>query len=119
MAGALGTIRDQHTKKEKAEKGMKIIRIGGQVFRVGVRGGPGSSRMTDEKNIVYDENAVQRGNPGMGHLTWRVIRTFVEMGLGNPIASIHDQGAAGLCGVLTELIEEAGGKIHIIKLHFA
>ena len=38
----------------------------------------------------------------------RVIRACVELGAGNPIVSIHDQGAGGNCNVLKEIVSPAG-----------
>ncbi len=44
----------------------------------------------------------------------RVIRACVELGKeGNPIISIHDQGAGGNCNVLKEIVSPAGGKVNI------
>jgi phosphoribosylformylglycinamidine synthase len=116
MAGLAGTIRDEHVVKGEAKKGMLICQIGGPAYDVGEGGGSGSSSGTDEKNSAIDYTAVQRANAGMGHLTWRVIRTFVEMGVENPLVTIHDQGAAGIENVLTELIEKSGGVIDVRKV---
>jgi len=113
MAGMIGTMFDEHTKKGEAQKGLKIVAIGGPGFDIGFKGGSGSSVGTSDKNTELDYKAVQRGNAAMGHLTWEVIRACIEMGLANPIISIHDQGAAGVCNVITELVEKAGGKINI------
>ena len=117
MAGMIGTMFDEHTKKGEARKGLKIVAIGGPGFIIGYGGGSGSSSGTSDKNADLDYNAVQRGNAAMGHLTWEVIRACVEMGLQNPIISIHDQGAAGVCNVITELVEKAGGRVKIREIN--
>ena len=43
----------------------------------------------------------------------RVVRTCAELGVYNPIDSIHDQGAGGLGNVVKEIVAPAGGKITI------
>lgn len=116
MAGMAGYLLDIHKEKDDAEPGMLICAIGGDAQDVGFGGGSGSSGGTDEKNSDIDFNAVQRACAGTGHITWRVIRLLIEMGLLNPFRSIHDQGAAGLINVLTELIEKAGGKVYINRV---
>lgn len=117
MAGLHGGIRDEHVAKGKASKGLAIVGIGGSAFRIGYLGGPDSSEITDEENEKRNFRAVQRGDSLTGQITWRVIRTCSELGSRNPIVSIHDQGAVGPCGVLTELIEKSGGRINIRKIH--
>lgn len=42
-----------------------------------------------------DFGAVQRGDAEMEQKLNRVIRACLERGSGNPICSIHDQGAGG------------------------
>ena len=112
MAGTIGSVRQEHVKKGRARKGLLLIAIGGKAHKIGFGGGSGSSSGIDEKDEkLYD--AVQRGCAGMGHLTWRFIRACVEMGLGNPIISIHDQGAASILNLFTELVEKAGGIVRI------
>ncbi len=117
MAGLVGTVRDEHVKKGAAKKGLLIITWGGKAHKIGFGGGSGSSSGIDAKNKTGDENAVQRGNAGMGHVTWRFTRTCVEMGLGNPLISIHDQGAAGIMNILTELVEKSGGRIRLRQVN--
>lgn len=46
----------------------------------------------------------------------RVVRTLVELGDGNPIVAIHDQGAGGNCNVVKELLFPKGGEIDIRKI---
>ena len=50
--------------------------------------------------------AVQRGDAEMAQKLWRVVRACVELGPGNPIQQIHDQGAGGNCNVVRPLREQ-------------
>ncbi|KAM9609504.1 phosphoribosylformylglycinamidine synthase isoform 5-T5 [Morphnus guianensis] len=59
-----------------------------------------------------DAGAVQRGDPEMEQKMNRVLRGCIESGGGNPICSIHDQGAGGNGNVLKELSEPAGAVIY-------
>ncbi|XP_050196692.1 phosphoribosylformylglycinamidine synthase-like, partial [Myiozetetes cayanensis] len=59
-----------------------------------------------------DLGAVQRGDPEMEQKLNRVLRGCIESGDGNPISSIHDQGAGGNGNVLKELSEPAGAAIY-------
>lgn len=118
-AGIFGWVMEEHADKGEAEPGMLICQFGGPARKVGFAGGSGSSTANNLISILQHLFAVQRGCAGMGHLGWRVIRTLVEMGALNIIVSIHDQGAAGIINVLTELIEKLGGKIDISKINVA
>lgn len=76
--------------------GMKVVKIGGPVYRIGVGGGAASSIQVQGDNTKeLDFGAVQRGDPEMEQKLHRLIRACVEMGDENPICSIHDQGAGG------------------------
>ncbi|MEK7150621.1 MAG: phosphoribosylformylglycinamidine synthase [Patescibacteria group bacterium] len=112
-SGGVGHLFDGHVAKETTEVGMLIVRIGGPAYPIGVGGGSASSMMQGENTDSLDFNSVQRGNAEMENRANRVIRACVEMGVGNPISSIHDQGAGGPSNVLTELLEPLGGKISI------
>jgi len=116
FTGGIGQIDDNHIRKEKPEKGMLIIQIGGPAYRIGMGGGAASSMIQGENIAELDFNAVQRGDAEMEQKMNRVIRACVELGEENPIISIHDQGAGGPCNVLTELVEPAGGRIEIRKI---
>lgn len=113
FTGGVGQIDNRYIKKGKPEKGMLIIQIGGQAYRIGMGGGAASSMIQGENTIELDFNAVQRGDAEMEQKMNRVIRACVEMGEYNPIISIHDQGAGGPCNVLTEIVDPIGGKIEI------
>ena len=53
----------------------------------------GSEKQSDDPDL--DFNAVQRGDAEMENRMNRVVRGCVEMGLRNPIVSIHDQVDSG------------------------
>ncbi len=115
-SGGIGHLFDQHLLKEAPEVGMRIVRIGGPAYPIGVGGGAASSMMQGQNTESLDFNSVQRGNAEMGNKVNRVIRACVEIGDKNPISSIHDQGAGGPSNVLTELLEPLGGTIDIRKI---
>jgi phosphoribosylformylglycinamidine synthase len=70
-----------------------------------------------ENTVELDFASVQRGNPEMERRGDYVIRTCVEMGDRNPIASIHDQGAGGLGNVGAEIVYPAGGRFDISRIN--
>ncbi|XP_018052547.1 PREDICTED: phosphoribosylformylglycinamidine synthase isoform X3 [Atta colombica] len=112
FSGGLGTIDANLTKKIPAKRGMKVAKIGGPVYRIGVGGGSASSmEVQGDNNMELDFDAVQRGDPEMEQKLNRVVRACAEMGNNNPILSIHDQGAGGNGNVLKELVEPAGAVI--------
>lgn len=112
-SGGVGHLFDGHIEKQLPEMGMLIVRIGGPAYPIGVGGGSASSMMQGQNTESLDFNSVQRGNAEMENRANRVIRACVEMGINNPISSIHDQGAGGPSNVLTELLEPLGGTIDI------
>jgi phosphoribosylformylglycinamidine synthase len=116
FTGGIGQIDARHTEKKEPEKGMLVIKIGGPAYRIGMGGGAASSMIQGENIAELDFSAVQRGDAEMEQKTNRVIRACVEMGDGNPIVSIHDQGAGGNCNVVKEIIYPAGAKIEIRKI---
>uniref|UniRef100_H3AIW6 phosphoribosylformylglycinamidine synthase n=1 Tax=Latimeria chalumnae TaxID=7897 RepID=H3AIW6_LATCH len=96
FSGGLGSIEDQHIRKEQAEPGMEVVKIGGPVYRVGVGGGAASSIQVQGDNASeLDFGAVQRGDAEMEQKMNRALRACVERRENNPICSIHDQGAGG------------------------
>ena len=115
-SGGVGHIFDEHLEKCTPEAGMKIVRIGGPAYPIGVGGGSASSMMQGQNTDALDFNSVQRGNAEMENRANRVIRACVEMGDKSPISSIHDQGAGGPSNVLTELLEPLGGTINIREI---
>ena len=76
--------------------GMKVLKVGGPVYRIGVGGGAASSvNVQGDNSEELDFGAVQRGDPEMEQKLNRLIRACIELGDKNPICSIHDQGAGG------------------------
>ncbi len=116
FTGGIGQIDDRHTEKEKEEKGMLIVQVGGPAYRVGFGGGAASSMLQGENAEELDFNAVQRGDAEMEQKMNRVIRACNEMGDKTLIEVIHDQGAGGPANVLKELVEHSGGRIEIRKM---
>jgi len=115
--GGGGVIDARHTKKGKAVKGLKIVQIGGPAYNVGFGGGAASSMHLGENEADLDFDAVQRGDPEMERKAYEVIKACVAMGEKNPFISAHDQGAGGPGNVLKEIVEKAGGKIHIRRIN--
>ena len=115
-SAGFGRLNDIHVKKCEPETGMCIVRIGGPAYRIGVGGGSASSMIHGTSDEDLDFKSVQRGNAEMENRVNRVIQTCAEMGVQNPIESIHDQGAGGPSNVLTELMEPAGGRVDIRKI---
>jgi phosphoribosylformylglycinamidine synthase len=113
FTGGIGQLDARHLQKGEPKKRMLVIEIGGPAYRIGIGGGAASSMIQGENKEELDFSAVQRGDAEMEQKMNRVIRACVEMGDGNPIVSIHDQGAGGPCNVLTELVDPAGGRIEI------
>lgn len=116
FTGGIGQIDDRHTEKEKEEKGMLIVQVGGPAYRVGFGGGAASSMLQGENAEELDFNAVQRGDAEMEQKMNRVIRACNEMGDKTLIEVIHDQGAGGPANVLKELVEHSGGRIEIRRI---
>ncbi|XP_062308332.1 phosphoribosylformylglycinamidine synthase [Osmerus eperlanus] len=113
FSGGLGAIEDAHVKKEEPEKGMEVVKLGGPVYRIGVGGGAASSiQVQGDNSSSRDLGAVQRGDAEMEQKMNRAVRACLERGSGNPICSIHDQGAGGNGNVLKELSDPAGAIIY-------
>uniref|UniRef100_G1RFX3 phosphoribosylformylglycinamidine synthase n=1 Tax=Nomascus leucogenys TaxID=61853 RepID=G1RFX3_NOMLE len=94
--GGIGSMEADHISKEAPEPGMEVVKVGGPVYRIGVGGGAASSVQVQGDNTSdLDFGAVQRGDPEMEQKMNRVIRACVEAPKGNPICSLHDQGAGG------------------------
>ena len=75
---------------------MVVVKVGGPVYRIGVGGGAASSiQVQGDNEAQLDFGAVQRGDAEMEQKMNRIIRACVERREGNPICSIHDQGAGG------------------------
>ncbi|MDH3346660.1 MAG: phosphoribosylformylglycinamidine synthase [Desulfobulbaceae bacterium] len=113
FTGGIGRIDGRLVDKNKEEKGMLIVQVGGPAYRVGFGGGAASSMLQGENVSDLDFDAVQRGDAEMEQKMNRVIRACNEMGDKTLIEVIHDQGAGGPANVLKELVEKSGGRIEI------
>ena len=115
LAGGLGNIRDQHVKKNIIPDGSYIVVLGGPAMLIGLGGGAASSVASGQSSEKLDFASVQRGNPEMQRRCQEVIDACWAMGQDNPIISIHDIGAGGLCNALPELVGDAGrgGKFNL------
>ncbi|XP_048244278.1 phosphoribosylformylglycinamidine synthase-like [Haliotis rufescens] len=112
FSGGIGAMDGRHVHKAETEKGMKVVKIGGPVFRIGVGGGAASSvHVQGDNKADLDFGAVQRGDAEMEQKLNRLIRGCVELETRNPICSIHDQGAGGNGNVLKEICEPSGAII--------
>ncbi len=114
--GGLGRIPAQSVKKREPEVGMRVVRIGGPAYRIGVGGGSASSMEGGTNDASLDLKSVQRPDAQMGRRACNVIASCVDMGDSNPVESIHDQGAGGPSNVLSELLGKLGGRIDIAKI---
>lgn len=108
LAGGMGNIRDQHVAKNIIPDGSHIVVLGGPAMLIGLGGGAASSVASGKSSESLDFASVQRGNPEMQRRCQEVIDACWAMGDNNPIISIHDIGAGGLCNALPELVGDAG-----------
>lgn len=114
-AGA-GAVLDLHYQKRHPAAGMLIVRFGGPAYRIGVGGGAASSMGPSQNTEALDLQSVQRGDAEYENRANRVIQACCELLEGNPIETIHDQGAGGPSNVLTELMEPLGGTVDIRRI---
>ncbi|CAG5040208.1 unnamed protein product [Parnassius apollo] len=113
FSGGIGYMPHSMIKKNKPDKGMLLVKVGGPVYRIGVGGGAASSVAVqggDSRDHALDFGAVQRGDAEMGNRLNRVVRGCLESDI-NPVESIHDQGAGGNGNVLKELVEPEGAVV--------
>lgn len=115
LAGGLGNIREQHVKKNIIPDGSCIVVLGGPAMLIGLGGGAASSVASGQSSEALDFASVQRGNPEMQRRCQEVIDTCWALDEQNPIVSIHDVGAGGLCNALPELVGDAnkGAKFNL------
>ena len=108
LAGGMGSISYSLIEKNDIPVGAKLVVLGGPGMAIGLGGGSASSRSADDQNQQLDFASVQRSNPEMQRRCYEVIRTCALLDSANPILSIHDVGAGGLCNALPELVHGAG-----------
>lgn len=125
FSGGVGQVLDDHVHKIEAQEGWLIVRLGGPAYRIGLGGGAASSRSQGELDSNKEQNqadpndfnAVQRDDPEMENRLNKVIRSCIELGVKNPILSIHDQGAGGMANVTKEIVSPKGGLISLGNVH--
>ncbi|PHQ81296.1 MAG: phosphoribosylformylglycinamidine synthase [Coxiella sp. (in: Bacteria)] len=105
LAGGIGNIREPLIEKKDIPAGAKLIVLGGPGMAIGLGGGSASSRSSSEDKQALDFASVQRANPEMQRRCQEVISACRELGDLNPILSIHDVGAGGLCNAMPELVD--------------
>lgn len=115
QAGGVGYAKANQAIKGTPKKGDKIVVLGGDNYRIGMGGASVSSADTEDFGSEVEINAIQRNNAEMQMRVANTIRTMVESE-DNPIISIHDHGAGGHLNCLSELVEDAGGKIDLDRL---
>ncbi|RUP30455.1 MAG: phosphoribosylformylglycinamidine synthase, partial [Curvibacter sp.] len=108
IAGGLGVIDAQLTKKIEFPAGTLLIQLGGPGMRIGMGGGAASSMATGANAAELDFDSVQRGNPEIERRAQEVINHCWAQGASNPILAIHDVGAGGLSNAFPELTNDAG-----------
>lgn len=107
LAGGLGTVKADQTKKQLLEENDLIIVLGGPGMLIGLGGGSSSSLGSGSLEAELDFSSVQRSNPEMQRRCQEVINNCVDLGDKNPILSIHDVGAGGLSNAIPELVHDA------------
>ena len=108
IAGGLGQIDSDQTKKIEFPAGSLLIQLGGPGMRIGMGGSAASSMATGTNAANLDFDSVQRGNPEIERRAQEVINHCWAQGANNPILAIHDVGAGGLSNAFPELTNDAG-----------
>ncbi len=115
MAGGVGNIRESSVEKKSFEASAKLIVLGGPAMLIGLGGGSASSMTLGQSSEALDFASVQRANPEMQRRAQEVINACWSYDENNPILSVHDVGAGGLCNALPELVHGSarGAKIQL------
>ena len=108
IAGGLGVIDAEQTKKILFPAGTLLIQLGGPGMRIGMGGGAASSMASGTNAAELDFDSVQRGNPEIERRAQEVINHCWQQGTENPILAIHDVGAGGISNAFPELTNDAG-----------
>ena len=108
IAGGLGVIDAELTKKIEFPAGTLLIQLGGPGMRIGMGGGAASSMASGTNAAELDFDSVQRGNPEIERRAQEVINHCWAQGTENPILAIHDVGAGGISNAFPELTNDAG-----------
>ncbi|WP_164066394.1 hypothetical protein, partial [Serratia marcescens] len=83
IAGGLGTIRSDLTKKIEFPAGTLLIQLGGPGMRIGMGGGAASSMAAGTNTADLDFDSVQRGNPEIERRAQEVINHCWGLGADN------------------------------------
>lgn len=108
IAGGLGAIRSDLTKKIAFPAGSLLIQLGGPGMRIGMGGSAASSMAAGTNTADLDFDSVQRGNPEIERRAQEVINHCWGLGQENPVLAIHDVGAGGISNAFPELVNDAG-----------
>jgi phosphoribosylformylglycinamidine synthase len=108
IAGGIGTISSEQTKKVQFDAGTLLIQLGGPGMRIGMAGAAASSMAAGTNSAALDFDSVQRGNPEIQRRAQEVINHCWLLGANNPILAIHDVGAGGISNAFPELVDGAG-----------
>ncbi len=118
IAGGLGTISSEQTRKVKFPAGTLLIQLGGPGMRIGMGGSAASSMAAGTNSANLDFDSVQRGNPEIQRRAQEVINHCWGLGGQNPILAIHDVGAGGISNAFPELVDgaEKGARFDLSKV---
>ena len=108
IAGGVGAIRADLTKKIEFPAGTLLIQLGGPGMRIGMGGGAASSMAAGTNTADLDFDSVQRGNPEIQRRAQEVINHCWGLAERNPILAVHDVGAGGISNAFPELVNDAG-----------
>ena len=86
IAGGLGTISSEQTKKVVFGAGTLLIQLGGPGMRIGMAGAAASSMAAGTNSAALDFDSVQRGNPEIQRRAQEVINHCWGLGAANPIS---------------------------------
>jgi phosphoribosylformylglycinamidine synthase len=117
IAGGLGVIDAQLTKKIDFPAGCLLIQLGGPGMKIGMGGGAASSMASGTNAASLDFDSVQRGNPEIDRRAQEVNNHFWAQGADNPILFIHDVGESTGYGDAHQLISMRGVGIAIQRMH--
>ena len=108
IAGGIGAIRADQTRKIEFPAGSLLVQLGGPGMRIGMGGSAASSMAAGTNTADLDFDSVQRGNPEIERRVQEVINHCWGLGEKNPILAIHDVGAGGISNAFPELVNDAG-----------
>ncbi|MCC6207045.1 MAG: phosphoribosylformylglycinamidine synthase [Gammaproteobacteria bacterium] len=115
LAGGLGNISADHISKHDLAPTTQLVVLGGPALLIGLGGGAASSMTSGTSTADLDFASVQRDNAEMQRRCQEVIDRCWQLGVDNPVLSIHDVGAGGLSNALPEIVHgaERGARIEL------